>query len=190
MNRLGQFTLALSVCVAAQQISAQTPQISAGGVLNAASYAQPGVLAPGVIFAVFGTSLSNGTTAAAPAASSLPTRLAGARVLVNGVAAPLFYASPGLINAQFPVELAGITNASLQVEVQSASGTVTSPTITVAVAPYSLGIFTLDENGSGPGMIFRASDSSRICPPGRSDCAANPAVPGEVVSIYMTASER
>jgi uncharacterized protein (TIGR03437 family) len=168
-------------------MSGQTPLISAGGVVNAASYSQPAVLAPGVIFAVLGTSLSDGTiAAAAPGASSLPTLLAGARMLVNGVAAPLFYVSPGVINAQFPVELTGITTASVQVEVQSASGTVTSPAITVTVAPYSPGIFTIDQNGIGPGLIYRASDSSRICPPGRSDCAANPAVPGEVVSFYMT----
>src|ERR1700676_1536556 len=104
MNRLGFLALALSAGFTVQQISAQTPQISAGGVYNAASFAQPPILAPGVIFAVFGTSLSDGTTAFA-ATSSPPTRLAGARLLVNGVAAPLFYASPGQINAQFPVEL-------------------------------------------------------------------------------------
>src|SRR5579871_5027333 len=183
MNWFARFALVLSVCLTARQVSAQTPQISSGGVLNGASFSQSGVLAPGVIFAILGTSLSNGTMATAPGGSSLPTRLAGARVLVNGVAAPLFYASTGLIDAQFPVELAGITTASVQVEVQSASGTVNSPAISVAVGPYSPGIFTLAENGTGPGVILRASDFSVICPWGLSDCTSNPAIPGEVVSI-------
>src|SRR6476659_4985518 len=89
----------------APEAFAQGPQIAAGGVLNAARLAAPGVLAPGVIFSVFGTSLSDGTTAM-DLSTQLPTRLAGARLLVNGIAAPLIYASPKQINAQFPLELA------------------------------------------------------------------------------------
>lgn len=152
--------------------------------MNAASYAHPAVLTPGVIFSVFGTSLSDGTTASANGAQ-LPTRLAGARLLVNGVAAPLFAASPSQIDAQFPVELTGLTSARIQVEVQSTIGTAVSPAMTVNVADFSPGIFTLDSNGSGPGLIVRTSDRSRICPAGRGDCSANPAVPGEVITISM-----
>ena len=86
MTRFGRLTLAFSFCLAARLISAQVPLINAGGVVNVASYAQPGVLAPGELFSVFGTSLSDGSTGSG--ASSFPTRLAGARVLVNGTAAP------------------------------------------------------------------------------------------------------
>jgi len=170
--------------LSAPEAFAQGPQIAAGGVLNAASLAVPGVLAPGVILSVFGTSLSDGTTAM-DLSTQLPTRLAGARLLVNGIPAPLIYASPKQINAQFPVELSA-TTAVIQVEVTSASGTSNSQSVNVSVASYSPGIFTLDQNGSGPGTIFRTRDFSAICPPGRSECRANPAVPGEVVTIYMT----
>jgi len=172
----------MGLCV--PQASAQTPRIFTSGAVNAASYA-PGPLTQGAIFSVFGTSLTDGSTAGA-AVIPLPTRLAGARVLVNGVAAPLFFASPGQINAQFPVELTSGSSASVQVEVQLPAGTVSSSPVAVAVAPTAPGIFSQDQNGSGPGSIFRASDFSKICPPARFDCTARSAVPGETVSIFMT----
>ena len=124
--------------LSAPEAFAQGPQIAAGGVLNAASLAVPGVLAPGVILSVFGTSLSDGTTAM-DLSTQLPTRLAGARLLVNGIPAPLIYASPKQINAQFPVELSA-TTAVIQVEVTSASGTSNSQSVNVSVASYSLGV--------------------------------------------------
>jgi len=141
-------------------------------------------LAPGVIFSIFGTSLTDGTTAEATR-SPLPTRLAGARVLVNGTPAPLFFASPLQINAQFPVE--EVTGpASVEVEVNTPSGTVTSEPTTVAVGSASPGIFTWDLNGKGPGAILRNSDFGAICPQGRTDCPPNFAGLGEVIAIYMT----
>jgi len=177
--------------------SSSQPTINPGGVLNNAGYAQPPVLAPGTIVEVFGTSLTNGTTATTPI-STLPTTLAGATLLVNGVAAPLFSAAPGGINAQLPVELVGATSATIEVQVEIAPNCpplvacpqyiaiVTSPPIIVPIAPFSPGIFTWDMNGSGPGAILHNSDFSKVCPPGRSDCSASPAALGEVVDIFMT----
>ena len=85
-----------------------------------------------------------------------------------------------------PVEIAGATNATIQVEVQTASGTVTGPSITIPISPYAPGIFTWNNNGAGPGAIVRNSDFSRVCPPGSSDCPANAAARGDGVVIYMT----
>ncbi len=62
MLRLRLLALILSLSLAVPEVSAQTPQINDGGVVNAASFAQPGVLAPGVMFSLFGTSLTDGTT--------------------------------------------------------------------------------------------------------------------------------
>ncbi|MBI4464983.1 MAG: hypothetical protein HY647_09790 [Acidobacteria bacterium] len=169
------------------KVFAQTPQINAGGVVNAASFGQvlsvDRNLAPGVIFSVFGTSLTDGTSAEATS-TPLPTRLAGARVLVNGTPVSLFFASPLQINAQFPVDETGL--ASVQVEVQGPTGTLTSTAVSVAVASVSPGIFTWNQNGSGPGAILRNSDFTKICPNGRTDCPPNLAGLGEVIAIYMT----
>ena len=207
MKRLMPFVrvaLVLGACCAGEPLSAQqqpapSPRISyvaSGGLYGG----RP--LAPGGIFSVVGNSapnatctnagcLTDGSTATA-GAGALPTKLAGARVLVNGTAAPLFSASPQVISAQFPVEITGITSADIQVEVQSGGSTVTSNTFTAPVAPYSPWIFLLNQPPppanifTQVGAILRASDSSRICPQGISVCKANPAVPGETIWIYMT----
>jgi uncharacterized protein (TIGR03437 family) len=177
-------------CFAAKVICAQqAPGIQNVG--NVSSYST--TLAPGVIFFVnasYGASLTDGSTAVA-AGTPLPTRLAGARVLVNGVAAPLFAASPQQIRAQFPVEMTDITTAGIQVEVQSGAGTVMSGVSNVSVAPFSPGILLTNQPQFGapaynePAAILRATDYSQICRQGTSACTANPASPGEVVTIYM-----
>jgi len=173
------FAVTLSVTPAAPL----SPQITSA--LNAASFAIGGPLAPGVIFSIFGTSLTDGTTSSAPSIP-LPTTLSGATVLVNGVAAPLYFAAPTQINVQFPVELSGISSASIQVQVRSASGNATSPAFTVQVASSSPGIFTLSENGSGTGLVFHATNFTLVCPAGLTGCTTGMAVPGETLSIYMT----
>lgn len=101
---------------------------------------------------------------------------------MNGVRAPLFYASPTQINAQFPVVSAGLTSARVEVEVQRTA--LASSAITVQVAPFSPGIFTWNQNGSGPGAILRADNFSKICPWGRTDCPANHVFREQAVAIY------
>jgi uncharacterized protein (TIGR03437 family) len=158
---------------------AQRPQIADVG--NAASPWQG--LAPGGVISVFGTSLSDGSTASA-AGAPLPTSLAGARLLVNGEAVPLFFASPLQINAQLPVDAPGDGGASFIVEVTRSTGRAVSRARTARYQEHAPGIFTLDQNGTGPGAILRNSDFSLICPPGRTDCTVNRAVRGEIVVIY------
>ena len=177
--------LALALSSTVRPAHAQTPEINPGGVVNGASYASDGVLAPGVIFSIFGVNLTNGAEAGAPG-TPLPTRLVGARVLVNGVEAPLFFASPLQINAQFPIELAGLESALIQVEVERVTGTLTSEAATAPVGPVSPGIFTYDQTGRGSGTILRNSDFSRICPEGRTDCSTNRARRGEAIAIFLT----
>jgi hypothetical protein len=74
--------------------AAVPPQISPGGIVNAASFKAP--LARCGLATVFGTNLAD--TPASATALPLPTTLGGAQVVVNGVAAPLVYVSPGQIN--------------------------------------------------------------------------------------------
>ena len=72
-------------------------------VTNAAS-AQRGRAAPGSIISIYGTGLAQSTDQAR--SYPLPMTLGGASVTVNGVPAPLFYASSTQINAQIPFETA------------------------------------------------------------------------------------
>jgi hypothetical protein len=90
--------------IAALPLLAQKPVINPGGVVNAASLASvsgPGhALVPGAIASIFGRNLAASTAIAG--SYPLPRTLAGTSVAVNGVAAPLFYVSPGQINFQVP----------------------------------------------------------------------------------------
>jgi uncharacterized protein (TIGR03437 family) len=79
--------------------------ISIDGVANGASFEQ--VFAPGMILDVFGKSLAD-SVESAPAVP-LPLSLAGASATVNGVPAPLYYASPTQLNIQIPYETAAGT---------------------------------------------------------------------------------
>lgn len=87
-------------------IAAQGPPIaSAGGVVNNGTFASGDGLAQGDIAAVFGSQF---TFDAPTAASSLPLqdKLDNVQVLVNGMAAPVYYTSAGQINFEIPVNAA------------------------------------------------------------------------------------
>jgi uncharacterized protein (TIGR03437 family) len=71
-----------------------------GGIVDGAGFSLSP--APGGIFSIFGRNL---TSALATASSvPLPTELGGVRVEVNGNAVPLYFVSPGQINAQLPYD--------------------------------------------------------------------------------------
>jgi uncharacterized protein (TIGR03437 family) len=72
--------------------------------VDAASYAA--TVAPGQIVALFGTDLVPGAGVGAANSLPLPRSLQGVTVYVNGVAAPLFFASDNQINYQMPYSAA------------------------------------------------------------------------------------
>ena len=84
-------------------VAAGPPQVSAGGVVDNATYAGNDELGRGVIAAVFGEQLLMRDPVAA---TSLPlqTTLSGLRVLINNQAAPVYYASYNQINFQIPFD--------------------------------------------------------------------------------------
>jgi uncharacterized protein (TIGR03437 family) len=81
------------------------PVLNQNGTLNAfAIAAEPGApLAPGTIVQIYGSNLAAQTTAASTV--PLPTMLGQTVVSIGGIAAPLYFVSPGQINAQVPFEL-------------------------------------------------------------------------------------
>jgi uncharacterized protein (TIGR03437 family) len=146
-----------------------TPSGSAiSGVVNGASYQAN--LAPGSIVSIFGSGLSASTLTASTA--NLPPFLGSVNVYFNGIAAPLFYASPGQINAQVPYEL---TPGAVNIEVDGLA-TVRQTTSVSAAAP---GIFTTNSSGTGPGAILRGDDYQLI---GQS----TPTHAGAYILIYCT----
>ena len=162
----------------------QKPVIFPGGVVNAASYATGGLsgkaVATGSIVSVFGRNLSTVTQSAD--ALPLPTTLGGNSVTVNGIAAPLFFVSPGQINLQLP--------SSKRYPVPSPDFQLVVTTPAGASDPYPLdfflgetfGIFTLDGSGCGRGAVLNvAGDGSMSL-----NSPSNSASPGDFISVYGT----
>jgi len=141
------------------------------GVVNGASFAPVGnPISPGQAITLYGTGLARSPQSATP---PYPLTLNGVTVLVNGKPAPLFGVSPMQINALVPYATAG---SSATIVVQS-GGTSSNP-VTVPVAPTSPGVFSQQSSGSGLGDILHA-DYTPVN-------AANPAVGGEIVLLFLT----
>src|SRR6185437_299953 len=79
------------------------PVLAPNGTLDIFHPLVGGGLGPGNIVQIYGTSLASQQQA--PITLPLPTTVAGTQVLIGGIASPLFYVSPGQVNAQIPFEL-------------------------------------------------------------------------------------
>jgi len=145
--------------------------LSTGGVVNSASYGYSGFVAAGSIVSVFGNFLHSDPVSVA--GFPLPTNLGGLSLQFSGAPlAPLFYVNVGQVNAQVPWEFAqGTITASIDGQ--------TGAPITVSVAKYAPGLYSINGQGSGQGAIldanYRLVDST------------NPAAAGStVVQIFCT----
>ncbi len=109
-NTLNSVALPVTLIVGCGQGGCQLqPAIIA--IVNAASF-QPGGV-PRAVMTIFGTNLSDGIYTAS--SYPLPVQLGPTSVTVNGMAAPVFYASPTQINFQMP----GGSPTSVQVVVNN-----------------------------------------------------------------------
>jgi len=156
------------------------PAINPGGVVNGASFGNL-PMTGGSIGSIFGVNLAVSTLVADSV--PLPTSLGGVSVLIDGVAAPLFFVSPSQINFQFPWESLGQTEVSITVTVNG----VPSPQQTISVAAFNPGIFVIDVALPGQGAILIAATGEIAAPsgsvPGR---ATRPADRGEFLSIFSS----
>ncbi|MGH9660931.1 MAG: kelch repeat-containing protein [Bryobacteraceae bacterium] len=127
-----------------------------------------GSLAPGAIVSLFGLRLSHGEQVA-PAAPR--TQMNAVVVRASGVALPLLYVGPSQVNAHLPYDLPlgpvtfAVTNA----------GSESAPLVTAPLTETAPGIFTLSQNGEGPGAILTPG-TGQLARPRR----------GDAVEIYCT----
>ncbi len=91
------------VQIAGQVTPNATPVLTPNATLNAFAPVVGAALAPGTIVQIYGQNLAGqaGTASTTP----LPNKLNSTSVLIGGIFAPLYYVSPGQINAQIPFEL-------------------------------------------------------------------------------------
>jgi uncharacterized protein (TIGR03437 family) len=150
-----------------------TPTVTAQGVVHAASD-QGGVpIAPGGLITVYGLNLSDavGQSNALP----LPQQLDGTQVFLGNQPLPILYTSTGQLNVQVPYGVPVNTQYQLMVQ----HGNTLSVPQALVVAQAQPGIFTVNEQGTGQGIIMR-SDQVTVAQPG------TPAAVGEMIVIYCT----
>lgn len=157
---------------------AQTPV--AGGVVNAASYAFAGLpnagIAQGSLFIVFGSNMGPATLASVPR-FPLTTTLSGTSIsiTVNGTTtqALMIYTSAGQVAAVLPSKTpVGTGNLTVTYNGQA------SAPLAITVVQSNLGVFTLNQGGSGAAVILDG-DNVPIT-------ALHPAAPNQTVVLYGT----
>ena len=145
------------------------PLLTPNGTVHAFSPLVGAPLAPGNIVAVYGSNLA--VLTGVPTAVPLPTAVNGTQVLIGGIKAPLYFTSPGQVNAQIPYELE--PNKQYQVII-SANGALSTPdaiqltNVVPGLAAYADGT-----------VIAQHADGSLIT-------AKSPAKGGETAIAYLS----
>jgi uncharacterized protein (TIGR03437 family) len=145
-----------------------SPILTLNGALHAFAPQAGGAVAPGTILQIYGLNLA--TQPAAATTVPLANTLGGTSVLIGGLSAPLYYVSPGQINAQAPFEL--ISGNQYQIQV-NANGALSTPG-TIQVGAATPGVATLPTGQA----VAQHADYSLVT-------SAAPAKPGEYITLYL-----
>jgi uncharacterized protein (TIGR03437 family) len=142
------------------------PIISRTSIVGAAGFEGGGV-SPGEIVAIFGRDIGPpvGVQPGFDPSGKLPTQAGGVTVFFGDVPAPLFFVREDQINAQVPVEVAGLNSVEMRVVV----GDKTSNRATLSVLPAHPGVFDFIGN----------QDLTR-------NSAGNPESAGNVIVLAVT----
>jgi len=154
------------------------PQINPGGVVNAASFAQP--ISPGSLVSIFGSNLAATTMTAH--GTPLPTDLAETSVTVNGTRAPLLFVSPSQINLQAPSNLQVSYSAYTQAAVVVTTTVGSSAAVQVPAYLTSPAVFTMDGSGCGQAAALNISADGSVSV----NSPSNSAAPGDYLAIFGT----
>jgi adhesin/invasin len=155
-----------------QVVGAATPNsapvLTPHGTLHSFDPLVGAALAPGTIIQIYGQNLASETSQ--PNTIPLPTTMNGTSVIVGGIPAPLYYVSPGQINAQLPFELSPGNQYQVLI---SANGALTTPDM-------------VQLSAATPGLAAFA-DSTLIAQHGDGSLVStnSPARPGEYLVAYL-----
>jgi uncharacterized protein (TIGR03437 family) len=161
------------------QSTSPTPTISAGGVVNAASFGP--TITAGSWVSIMGMGLATDTrtwNASDFQNGAAPTVIEGTGVTINGKPAYVGYISPTQVNVQAPDDSAA---GPIAVEV-SLNGQASAPAMTQAQS-FSPALFLWKAKYA----VAQHADYSAVGPSGLfPDVATTPALPGETIILYGT----
>jgi uncharacterized protein (TIGR03437 family) len=156
-------------------MSTGTPPVVTA-VVNAASAGQDRnfEVSPGSYITIYGAGLG-GYPGISSSQFPLPATLDGTQVTIGGIALPLTYVSSGQVNGIVPQELG--PNNSYQLNVDN--GWAFPAPVTVLLKELQPGIYTLNESGSGAGIVTNAISGELIG-------TSNPAHVSDYLTVYST----
>jgi uncharacterized protein (TIGR03437 family) len=146
---------------------AEAPSIRS--VVNGAGFGSGAVSANSIV-SVFGAGYGEGGSATEV---PLPESLGGTEVYVDEYRAPLFFVSPGQVNAQMPVEVAGRISAAVTVR----RANLVSPPFSIVLSGFRPGLFTYGEMNS-PVIVSGTS--------GRLVTGSEPSFAGDTLVLYAS----
>jgi len=172
---------------------AGAPSIAAGGIVGA-GLSTPTVkaISPNGLISIFGQNFAPPGTQRAVTGTDLvggelPSNLACTCVNVNNQPAPMFFVSPSQINVQVP-SLSGTGNMDVQVLAECGAADQTpsnSQPVAVQAASPELFFFQWNSGGKNPVAARDALTGTLVAAAGLLP-GANPAKPGDYVSLYAT----
>ena len=168
--------LGLSVALQAPTMSSSLSTtgvfLNPQGIVNAGSSAPfTAGIAPGELLTLYGSNLASGLQVASGA--PFLTTLGDVQVMINGIAAPIYYVTPTQLSAIVPY---GITGTVAKVQVFN--NNVQSNTVTSLISTTAPGVLTQLQNGLGYGDAVH-QDGTLVN-------AKSPAQIGETVSLFVT----
>jgi len=164
----------ISVALQAPSLSQTTSvYLSPVGVENSASYAPfTAGISRGEYITLAGTNLGPSTLQVASTVP-FPNELSNVKVLINGLAAPIYYVSANQLAVIVPVE-----TTSLIAQIQVINNGNASNVVTEFVNQTTPGIFSQQQDGIGYGAVLHQDGVTLVTPD-------DPAQIGETVSVYM-----
>jgi len=148
------------------------PVLNRGGTTNNLNPRLDAPIAPGTVAAIYGSNLA--PAANSPGVLPLLTSVNGTFVLVGGTQLPLYYVSPGQINAQIPVDVP--VNKPQSVLVGSGGG-YTLPD-TIYITPVDPGVAASPNGQLAPLLIAQHADFTLVD-------ANHPAHASETLIMYL-----
>lgn len=166
--------LGLSVAVQAPSFSGGGVYLNPTGVLNAASFAPfTAGVSPGELVTLVGSNIGPNNLQVAQVVP-FPTSLGGVQVMINNIAAPIYYVSSGQVAAIVPYEISSAPVAQIQVINNGPQSNI----VTEFVNSTTPGIFTNPSGGAGEAAALHP-DYSLVSP-------SSPAKIGETIAVFVT----
>jgi uncharacterized protein (TIGR03437 family) len=163
------------VLLSAFSLAADDPHLDAASIVSAADH-RGGKVSPGEIIVLYPSNAGPDVLMGEQLDEHgrVATSLAGTRVLFDGLPAPVAYTVRGEVGAVVPYEVAGRATTNIVVEYE---GRQSAPVI-IPVSPSAPALFTQNRIGTGQAGVLNDT--------GCCNSPANPAVRGEVITVYGT----